>query len=270
MTSCRKLRSLLGGAVLVAGVVILHGPAATALPGPSSRGPADIGRWIQHTDPAIVAATLLRWLAIGFGWYCLATAALAVVARLTRRRRLIRAVDRLCISSVRALAAGIAGTSLTIATIASAAGAQPVGGAADQPPTMHQVATTDANADAARGPTLHQVAPEPSRQTLTSASPRFRVALVETTAPPSDEPSTPTAAANVTPREDIWTVESGDHLWSIAERVLTQHAAAEPTLQVVEAYWQRLVRTNRAGLADPSNPDLLYVGQSIVLPPLLG
>jgi hypothetical protein len=35
----------------------------------------------------------------------------------------------------------------------------------------------------------------------------------------------------------------------------------------VAPYWQRLVDANRAELADPTNPDLLFVGQTLRLPP---
>ncbi len=64
---------------------------------------------------------------------------------------------------------------------------------------------------------------------------------------------------------DAWIVEAGDHLWAIAEQVLD--AAGKPTDDAtVSAYWARLIAENAAGLQ--SEPDLIYVGQIITLPPV--
>jgi nucleoid-associated protein YgaU len=35
----------------------------------------------------------------------------------------------------------------------------------------------------------------------------------------------------------------------------------------ITTYWLRLVQLNRAELADPDNPDLVFPGQTIRLPP---
>ncbi|MPY96040.1 MAG: LysM peptidoglycan-binding domain-containing protein [Acidimicrobiia bacterium] len=77
------------------------------------------------------------------------------------------------------------------------------------------------------------------------------------------EPSAP--AASDTAQVETWTVAPGDHLWSIAEEVLTagQGAATEGE---VAGYWQRLITLNRDVLVDPDCPDLLFVGQVLDLP----
>jgi hypothetical protein len=78
---------------------------------------------------------------------------------------------------------------------------------------------------------------------------------VETTTGPSDASS--------------WRVELGDHLWAIAAETLADAGFGHDEEDVL-AYWSRLVAANRARLVDPANPDLLFPGQVLVLPPLSG
>ena len=66
-----------------------------------------------------------------------------------------------------------------------------------------------------------------------------------------------------------WRVQRGDHLWSIAERVLGSHDR-HATEHEVGRYWVRLIDTNRSRLVDPANPDLIRVGQVLLLPALDG
>lgn len=87
------------------------------------------------------------------------------------------------------------------------------------------------------------------------------------TAPPTmhrvvDEP----APAAPPPAEPGWVVAPGDHLWSVAERTLAERLGRAPTHAEVVPYWCTLVDANRSRLADPSNPDLIFPGQTVVLP----
>ena len=61
-------------------------------------------------------------------------------------------------------------------------------------------------------------------------------------------------------------VEAGDHFWRIAEHTVTAALGREPTEDEVGTYWQRLVDANAERLTDPTNPDLLFTGQALVLP----
>jgi hypothetical protein len=60
----------------------------------------------------------------------------------------------------------------------------------------------------------------------------------------------------------------GDHLWSVAEQQVEAVLGRPGTDQEITRYWRRVVQVNRDGLADPSNPDLVFSGQVILLPPL--
>ena len=85
-----------------------------------------------------------------------------------------------------------------------------------------------------------------------------------TTASGSSQP------AAVTAREhtdlEIWVVEPGDHLWSIAESVMHERATDTVDERLIAGYWNRLVQHNRDRLPDPANDDLLFPGQVIELP----
>jgi nucleoid-associated protein YgaU len=76
-------------------------------------------------------------------------------------------------------------------------------------------------------------------------------------------PAPPVPAAPAAP---MWTVEPGDHLWNVAERVWAEAHGHVPTAAQVAPYWRQLVEANRATLADPENPDLVFPGQTLTLP----
>lgn len=92
---------------------------------------------------------------------------------------------------------------------------------------------------------------------------------------PPPDPSTPlvsTAAvrdsfrpqvANTAP--DAWLVESGDHLWGIAESVLTDQRGGAPDEAETARYWGALIEANTTAIADP---DLIFPGQVLTLPPV--
>jgi hypothetical protein len=62
-------------------------------------------------------------------------------------------------------------------------------------------------------------------------------------------------------------VRPGDDLWSIAEAHLAGTTGEAPDLGVVAAYWQRVIAVNRARLPDPANPNLIFSGETVLLPP---
>ncbi|KAA0235965.1 MAG: hypothetical protein JJLCMIEE_00612 [Acidimicrobiales bacterium] len=67
---------------------------------------------------------------------------------------------------------------------------------------------------------------------------------------------------------DTWVIEPGEHLWRVAESVVTDELGRPPTEAEIAAYWTVLIESNRAMLVDPSNPDLVFAGQVLTLPPV--
>ena len=59
----------------------------------------------------------------------------------------------------------------------------------------------------------------------------------------------------------------GECFWSIADQVLARAWDRAPSDGEIVPYWRTLIETNRAALADPANPDLVYPGQTFTVPP---
>lgn len=83
-------------------------------------------------------------------------------------------------------------------------------------------------------------------------------------------PHSAAAPEGAAPEPPTWTVEPGDDFWSIAETVVGRPATGPADSSRVAPYWSRLVAANRDRLAVPGDPDLLFPGQVLVLPPLTG
>jgi hypothetical protein len=70
--------------------------------------------------------------------------------------------------------------------------------------------------------------------------------------------------------EQAYRVASGDNLWTIARAHLAgtrSGGSGEPTNREVADYWVRVVEANRNGLRS-GDPDLIYPGEEITLPPV--
>ena len=76
----------------------------------------------------------------------------------------------------------------------------------------------------------------------------------------------PTAEPPAAQTPSTWVVHPGESFWSIAEEHLGRDNTTSDT-QAVSRYWLRLIEANRDRLADPSDPDLLFSGQVLDLPP---
>lgn len=87
-------------------------------------------------------------------------------------------------------------------------------------------------------------------------------------AQPSELGPTPAPADISHGESDSWVIEPGDHLWHVAESVLTDGLVRTPSDADIAAYWTVLIEANRSMLVDPSNPDLVFAGQVVTLPPL--
>ena len=97
-------------------------------------------------------------------------------------------------------------------------------------------------------------------------------AVAPTAVAPTVPPLAPTAPASTapsaaaTPAPGSWTVRPGDDFWSIADSVVGASPSPGDTAGVTR-YWVRLIQANRSRLADPTDPNLLFPGQVLVLPP---
>ena len=89
-------------------------------------------------------------------------------------------------------------------------------------------------------------------------------ATVEPAAPRSGGPASAAAEGNGLA---TLVVERGDNFWSIAEDRLEGDLGREVGDPEVLPYWGEVVAANRARYAELVDPDLIYPGQAVVLPP---
>lgn len=81
--------------------------------------------------------------------------------------------------------------------------------------------------------------------------------------PATPAPPTPARGAGGAAGEAV--VGPGDHLWSIAERVVAGRLGRAPTDDEVAPYWAAVVERNAHRLSS-GDPDLVFPGETVVLP----
>ncbi|MFP3905897.1 MAG: LysM peptidoglycan-binding domain-containing protein [Acidimicrobiales bacterium] len=271
MTSNWTRRALaLAALASIAGV--LHA-AGHVLPAP----PADLdqaSRWWDHTEPTVATATLVRTGSLVACYWLIAITALDTMAIAVRARPLRRITERLSPRLWRSLVLRpVVVTALATpqfvlpATMGTAVAQVSDAGAPDQ-----HVATDVADTDgqvlvmSRSRPVTPAGQAEPSPRTLTMrwhdpdtdpADDRPGVDLPGPDAPPTQ----------ASPPELIHVVAPGENLWSIAAAHLAAEQGGSPTTRAVAAHWQALIDANRDRLPDPANPDLVYRGIELRLPP---
>lgn len=89
-----------------------------------------------------------------------------------------------------------------------------------------------------------------------------------TTTPESSEtPPLPAANVETETREDTITVQPGDHLWGLAAQHLATHLQRHPSDAEIAVHWRAVVEANTSHLPS-GDPDLIYPGDRVVLPPV--
>lgn len=135
-------------------------------------------------------------------------------------------------------------------------GRQPAAGVGDAPPQLRVLVESPAGAPTSGSGPVGADEAVPAMRLVTPA-PGPSLAL----------PGAPADVPAVAPSLGVWLVRPGDSLWQIAEAVLERGPGVRGEIDAVHDYWQRLIELNRANLADPANPDLLFSGQQLRLPP---
>ncbi len=87
------------------------------------------------------------------------------------------------------------------------------------------------------------------------------VAIAEPAVNAGFVPVAPTRGAT----EDSVVVAPGDHLWKISKDRLDDVLGREASTGEVDPYWRQVIAVNRDRLRS-GDPDLIYPGESIMLP----
>lgn len=77
----------------------------------------------------------------------------------------------------------------------------------------------------------------------------------------------PPDAKTVPATQDRVEVGKGDHFWKLAHQRLRAVKGREPSTEEVAAYWVEVVEANRHRIRS-GNPDLIYPGEIVLLPPI--
>lgn len=212
------------------------------------------GRWVGWAaahGPVLSLFQALRVSAIAVATLWLSALVLVVVTRVPAVGRLTaRGLARLGRSGAWRVALGLSVTGVSVA----ACGPAP-GGVEDVPPVLSWTGSP--------GGPPPVVGHTQTPAALGGVTPADGV--VRSARPPAP-PSPPAAAAMASP--GTWLVRAGDDLWSIASAEVARSLPSGATLtdRRVATYWLALIEANRALLPVPSDPNVLYPGDRLILP----
>jgi hypothetical protein len=242
---------------LVALLRIGRGPLATPPLGDVAR----FREWLDARDGIDAAFALLRLGAITACIYLVAVTALELVACTTRSARLARVSELATTPMVRRLVGGFAGLGLSASLVSFTVGGVSSGG--DRISVSSTARTDSDGLVLERLPTDDPVVVE----RVDEAGQHHGTATMRVVVPAAGPAPPPAAAAPPPPASATWTVTPGESLWGKAEAVLAEAWGRPPTDREITPYWRSLVDANRSRLADPGNPDLIFSGQVLDVPP---
>jgi hypothetical protein len=282
---------------LSVGVVLFHALGSGPLAAPPVTEPGAWGAWTNEREPAVATVAVLRLLVLGLTWYLVGVTTVGIVARLARAASLVRVADALTVPVVRRFLQGALGLGLATAMVgavapgtyrAPTATSAVVAGAAASEAAAEEVRLAHASDDEVR---MARVADDEVRLArLTEDAVRLARASVDedeltrvASAPlplellegrdGGDEVTMRQVAegreGDATPAAHHEVV-AGESLWTIARDALTSPTGGVPSDEALHGYWLDLIEHNRARLADPDNPDLIFPGQRLELPSLPG
>ena len=253
-------------AALLVGLAVFHGLGSGPMAAPPLTDPSSWGGWAADRDPLVVTVAVLRLLVLALAWYLVGVTAIGLAARLLRAARLVRLADALTLPLVRRLLQSALGVGLATAMVGAATAPVPGGSQADldpagAPQTAMTLAAVDPGADESAPVSMRLLEQERSpadRGDVREASMRPRPATGEAAMRAVGHEAEPSQGHRVVP---------GESLWSIAQDALAHRWDREPTDAEVHAYWREVIDANAEVLPDPDNPDLIFPGDQVRLPP---
>ncbi|HUF33475.1 MAG TPA: hypothetical protein VMN58_09745 [Acidimicrobiales bacterium] len=236
-------------AALVAVALGVGALGSGALAAPDLTSPSTWSTWAAERTPVEAAFAVLRLVVVALAWYLLVVTLLAVVARAGRAGRLVTVVDVVTLPLVRPMVHGAVGLGLVGATVAGVGAGQVSTGA------LVTHTTADARLASALGD------PVPGGDVLRELPPHEGDGVPVMHRLPDDDAAPPSTTA-----APEWEVGPGDHLWSVAARLLEESWGRSVTEDEVAPYWRTVVEANADRLVEPSNADLIFPGQILTVP----
>ncbi len=273
--SDRRHLTLRLGATAALGIVAamaLRSVGAPTLDPPAPHVDA-IGSWLDTTPSDVVVMASVRLAALLLAWYLAAASLAAIACVVTRRPELARRLcppllARLALGgAVVGLASGLAAPTRTASTTATAASLSDAHGPEASTTSARVTTTTSAPEPSTTSTSAPATLTEPPVLIWTGGPTTIDDAPTEQDDAPTMPDDVASAPDEVGQQLDVWTIEPGDHLWSVAAETVRE-STPEPTEAEIARYWLALIELNRSTLVDPENPDLVLPGQQIALPPV--
>lgn len=214
-----------------------------------------------RVDDAIASG--LRFVALGMAYWLLLSSALYLAARLAEVPAALRAVRWATLPPIRRLVDRALAVGLTVGTIVTPAPAM----AQPPPPPVEQTyVPTPAGFDQSAEPLVTldgNIFIPPGASIPGPTSP------VQSSIEPSIEMvgALPTHLLYDRLPNDTHEVAVGENLWSVARGRLSRLPDASPSDSEIAAYWIELIAANLDRLMS-GDPDLIYPGEVLVLPPV--
>jgi nucleoid-associated protein YgaU len=215
-----------------------------------------LGEWLQQTPADESLPALMRIVALALTYWIAASTALYALARITKIPRVLGSVEWATLPAVRRVVDGTA--AMTVVAAAVAGPALPANATDEPDPIVIEI-------DEDGLPIPPFVGSEDTQPAETLPEGAARIGWTPAAAGISTSPNTATGAV-VIAEPTRWTVTSGDNLWTIAQRHLGTLAASEAALPDLADYWRRVVAANQDVIRS-NDPDLIYPGEIVVLPP---
>jgi nucleoid-associated protein YgaU len=204
--------------------------------------------WLQRIPADESLPALLRIVALALAYWMAFSTALYALARITEIPRAVGVIQWATLPAVRRVVDGTA--ALTVVAAAVAGPAMPAHAAEEPAPIVIGV-----GADGLPIPPLVD-----GEETSPAEALPEGVARIGWSPTPAEIPPDPAEPSR-------WTVAAGDNLWTIAERHLSALATSGGELPDLGDYWRRVVVANQ-GIIRSNDPDLIYPGEVVVLPPI--
>lgn len=191
-------------------------------------------------EPTLLAAG--RWFGIALTLWLMASQILYTVAVVTRTDWLAESLRPFTLPLARKVAAGLASASITMSSLGTTAIAQST-----------SATTVEVDMDRVTAGLRQEATPTPILQPLADCLPST-TALLEL----EGSYSSPLT----------WLVRPGDHLWSISGEHLAIVLDRAPTPDEHARYWVLVIEASHPVIRS-GDPDLIYPGEEVPLPPTL-
>ncbi len=238
-------------------IAALHGLGT--LPGFGIQ-PDDFLASATRVDDAV--ASSLRYITLGLAYWLLLSTLLYCAARLSRIPNALRAIQWATLPPIRRVVDRALAVSLTVGTLITPTQAM----AQTPPPPVEQTyVPTPAGVGQTNEPLVvvdENVYIPPGASVPAPPLPTRRPNVPQ----PEVVTALPTHLLFDQPHAETHEVVSGENLWSIARDQLAQTAEGSPSDGEIAAYWIELIAANHPDLAS-GDPDLIYPGEVLVLPP---